>query len=69
MTRARRGAGESERPMVTLLDPDGNEFTTGDLATVNALTVQGYSVKGATVAEAVEALAPAPPGGGPAPAQ
>lgn len=54
----RRDDGSAEkREMVTLVDPDGVEFETGDLATLHSLRAQGYALKGRqTYSEAVEKL-------------
>lgn len=57
----RRGSGD-ERKMETLIDPDGQEFETGDLATVNSLLCQGYRLKDGskTYTDVVDTLAPQP---------
>lgn len=52
-------AGEkSDRPQFTLVDQNGGEFTTGDLATINSALVNGYRLKDADQADVVEALVP-----------
>lgn len=54
---AARSSEKSDRPMVTIYDREGNPFTTGDLATLNSLLCDGYTLDdGTTQAEAVDKL-------------
>lgn len=46
------------REMVELVDPAGQPFSTGHLATVNSLLMNGYSLKSGTLADAQDKLAP-----------
>ncbi len=56
--RAEQADREADDGQVTLLDPDGQEFRTGDLATLNSLLMNGYRLKPGelTQADAVERL-------------
>ena len=59
MTRQTDKAAEAPaREMVEMVDPHGQPFSTGHLATVNSLLMQGYSLKGGTLADAQDKLAP-----------
>jgi hypothetical protein len=61
MTGRARKAESQDKPMVTLINTaDGQEFSTGNLATVNSLLVNGYRLKSGTVEDVQETLAPTP---------